>query len=70
MQRTVQTLTRVLDGSARAPDGHRAYFHDEPALRAAADRPLYEAERDLLPPRDGVLDDGTGPRRWRLDRVR
>ena len=67
---TAQTLSRVLDGSAGAPEACRAYFHDEPALRGAGDRELYRAERDVLPPRDGVLDDGTGPRRWRLDRVR
>lgn len=67
---TVQTLSLVLDGSDSAPADCRVYFHDEPALRRAADRELYRAERDVLPPRDGVFDDGAGPRRWRLDRVR
>jgi hypothetical protein len=62
---TVQTLANVFAASDRAPAGARAWFHDEPRLRAAvlaAEHVLYRAERDVLPPVRGTVE-------WRLDRV-
>lgn len=71
MPPVTRTLGDVLASSDQAPALLRVWLHDEPALREhlhSGDRPLYTADRDVVPAREVRGVDGV-MRTWRLDRV-